>query len=92
MRARRWIASHGGLSTTRVFTRYWLALIGEWPWQHTPNLPPEIIRFSRWFPFNIYHFASWARATIVPLCVVSARRLVRPLLVAQNPGRLDVAA
>ena len=42
-RAREWISARGGLSQTRVFTRYWLALIGEWPWQSTPTLPPELI-------------------------------------------------
>src|ERR1700741_1503543 len=31
-RARSWMLERGGLSQTRVFTRYWLALIGEWPW------------------------------------------------------------
>ncbi len=28
----------GGLRNIRVFTRYWLALIGEWPWEKTPNI------------------------------------------------------
>ncbi|NNM20940.1 MAG: squalene--hopene cyclase, partial [Gammaproteobacteria bacterium] len=42
-KAREWIFSNGGLSEVRVFTRYWLALIGEWPWENTPNLPPEVI-------------------------------------------------
>jgi len=37
--ARRWILEHGGLPRTRVFTKYWLALLGEWPWTATPNLP-----------------------------------------------------
>jgi squalene-hopene/tetraprenyl-beta-curcumene cyclase len=78
-KARHWIFEHGGLSQTRVFTRYWLALIGEWPWQTTPTLPPELIYAPLWFPFNIYHFASWARATIIPLTVLSSRRPVRPL-------------
>lgn len=78
-RARSWIAAHGGLGRTRVFTRCWLALIGEWPWPRTPNIPPEIIFLPRWFPFNIYNFACWARATILPLCVLSALRKVRPL-------------
>jgi squalene-hopene/tetraprenyl-beta-curcumene cyclase len=78
-RAREWIFTRGGLSQTRVFTRYWLALIGEWPWSATPTLPPELICTPLWFPFNIYHFASWARATIIPLSVLSARRPVRPL-------------
>ena len=78
-KAREWIFSHDGLGTIRVFTRYWLALIGEWPWEKTPCLPPEVIAFPKWFPFNIYHFASWARATLVPLTVLSARRFSRPL-------------
>jgi squalene-hopene/tetraprenyl-beta-curcumene cyclase len=78
-RARNWIFEHGGLSGIRVFTRYWLALLGEWPWNATPNLPPEVVANPRWFPFNIYNFASWARATLLPLAVLSARRAVRPL-------------
>jgi len=78
-RAREWIFAHGGLPKIRVFTRYWLALIGEWPWQRTPNLPPEVIANPRWFPFNIYNFSSWARATLLPLAVLSAQRAVRPL-------------
>ncbi len=78
-RARDWILEHGGLAKVRVFTRYWLAMIGVWPWTETPNLPPEIIRFPLWFPFNIYNFSQWARATLVPLTVVAARRPVWPL-------------
>jgi squalene-hopene/tetraprenyl-beta-curcumene cyclase len=79
VKARDWILAHGGLQRVRVFTRYWLALIGEWPWEHTPNLPPEVIANPRWFPFNIYNFASWARATLLPLAVLSARRASRAL-------------
>lgn len=78
-KAREWILTHGGLKKIRNFTRIWLALIGEWPWTFTPVVPPEMIRLPTWAPFNIYWFASWARATIVPLAVVSARRPVRPL-------------
>jgi squalene-hopene/tetraprenyl-beta-curcumene cyclase len=84
--ARDWILGHGGLRGVRVFTRYWLALIGEWPWEHTPNLPPEVIANPKWFPFNIYNFASWARATLLPLAVLSASRASRPLPAEQ---RLD---
>ena len=74
-----WIMSHGGLKNIRVFTRYWLALIGEYPWQHTPNIPPEVVHFPNWFPFSIYNFAQWARATLMPISVLSARRPSRPL-------------
>ena len=58
LRAREWIFAHGGLSGIRMFTRYWLALLGHWPWEKTPNLPPEIIWLPRWTPFNIYRFSS----------------------------------
>ena len=85
-RARDWIIAHDGLRHVRVFTRIWLALIGEWPWRAIPNLPPEIIRLPSWTPFNIYHFASWARATLVPLAVLSARQHVVPL---PGAARLD---
>lgn len=78
-RARQWIFAHGGLSRIRNFTKYWLALIGEWPWQQTPMLPPEMIFLPKWLPFNIYQFASWARGTMLPLTILSSRRPVRPL-------------
>jgi squalene-hopene/tetraprenyl-beta-curcumene cyclase len=85
-RARAWIHANGGPTNVRVFTRYWLALIGIWPWRDIPNLPPEIVRFPLWFPFNLYNFAQWARATMVPLAVLCARRPVYPL---PNAGRLE---
>ena len=78
-RARQWILDNGGLAGIRVFTRYWLALLGEWPWEHTPALPPEIFFIPARAPFNIYRFATWARATMLPLAILTARRPVRPL-------------
>lgn len=79
VRARAWILAHDGIQKLRVFTKYWLAMLGVWPWEHTPNLPPEIIRLPVWFPFSIYNFAQWARATLMPLTIVSARRPFWPL-------------
>ena len=78
-KARAWILAHGGLKQSRNFTRIWLALVGEWPWAFTPVIPPELIVLPTWVPFNIYWFAQWARGSIVPLAIVSARRPVRPL-------------
>lgn len=78
-KAREWIFAKGGLKNIRVFTRYWLALIGEWPWTKTPNVPVEVVHFPNWFPFSIYNFAQWARATLMGISVLSARRPVRRL-------------
>ena len=74
-----WIRGQGGIAATRVFTRIWLALFGEWPWDELPVMPPELIYLPRWFPLNVYDWACWARQTIVPLTVVCSLRPVRPL-------------
>lgn len=69
----------GGIEGSRVFTRIWLALFGEWSWKDLPALPPEVVLLPPWFPLNIYDFACWARQTVVPLTVVASHRPVRPL-------------
>jgi len=78
-KARDFILSRGGVPNTRVFTKIWLALTGQWEWHGIPVLPPELMMLPSWFPINIYDFASWARATIVPMIVLSDRNPVRPV-------------
>ncbi|MBC7221297.1 squalene--hopene cyclase [Candidatus Bipolaricaulota bacterium] len=78
-KAREWILARGGVEKSRVFTKMWLALLGEWPWEATPMLPPELVLLPTWFPVNIYAFASWARGTIVPLTVLRALKPVHPI-------------
>ncbi|MGW5156077.1 squalene--hopene cyclase [Nonomuraea wenchangensis] len=77
--ARGQILDMGGIEASRVFTRIWLALFGEWPWRRLPVMPPELMFLPPWFPLNIYDWACWARQTIVPLTVVTACRPVRRL-------------
>ena len=77
-KAREWILQRD-FKNLRVFTKYWLALIGEWPWECTPQLPPELIFLPSWAPLNIYRFSSWARGTLVPMAILSANRPVRHL-------------
>jgi squalene-hopene/tetraprenyl-beta-curcumene cyclase len=79
VRAAAFVRSGGGIPATRVFTRFWLAMFGRWPWEELPALPPEMVLLPRWFPLNVYDWACWARQTIVPLTVVAALRPVRPL-------------
>jgi squalene-hopene/tetraprenyl-beta-curcumene cyclase len=78
-RAASWIRAQGGIEATRVFTRIWLALFGEWPWAELPVIPPEMIYLPAWFPLNVYDWACWARQTIVPLTVVCSLQPVRRL-------------
>jgi squalene-hopene/tetraprenyl-beta-curcumene cyclase len=72
--ARDVVLAAGGLQSTRVFTRFWLALFGLGDWDEVPALPPELIYLPSWFPLNLYDFACWARQTIAPLTVLTALR------------------
>ena len=74
-----WIRAAGGIPATRVFTRIWLALFGEWSWDELPVMPPEMIYLPGWFPLNVQDWACWARQTIVPLTIVGSLRPVRSL-------------
>ncbi len=89
-RALSTIRKLGGLADARVFTKIWMALFGKYPWDGIPTMPPEIVNFPAWMPFNLYDFSCWARGTVAPLCVVIARRPVRELGVdiseIVNPG------
>ena len=77
--AASWIRAQGGIEATRVFTRIWLAMFGQWSWDDLPVIPPELIYLPAWFPLNVYDWACWARQTIVPLAVVGSMRPSRPL-------------
>lgn len=74
LRAQEFIRSQGGVMQSSVFTKVWLALFGQFDWRGVPGIPPEIIFFPSWFPFNIYEFASWSRATIMALAIVTTLR------------------
>ena len=77
--ARRFILAQGGLARARVFTKLWLALFGQYPWDGVPSMPPELVHLPSRVPLNLYDFACWARGTIAPLLVVLSRKPVRPL-------------
>ncbi|HKB31138.1 MAG TPA: squalene--hopene cyclase, partial [Streptosporangiaceae bacterium] len=77
--AAAFIRDGGGIAATRVFTRIWLAMFGEWPWPDLPVMPPELIYLPAWFPLNVYDWACWARQTIVPLTIVGSLRPVHSL-------------
>ena len=86
-RAAAWIIAQGGIPATRVFTRIWLAMFGEWSWDDLPVIPPEMIYLPAWFPLNVYDWACWARQTIVPLTIVGSLRPVRTLPFGLNELR-----
>jgi squalene-hopene/tetraprenyl-beta-curcumene cyclase len=70
LRARKAILEMGGIEATRIFTKIFLALFGQYPWPSLPSLPVESILLPAYFPLSVYDFSSWARATLVPISVI----------------------
>ena len=91
-KAAAWILAAGGVESSRVFTRIWLALFGLWSWDELPNLPPELMFLPRWFPFNVADWACWARQTIVPLTILTTLKPQRALPVGIDEIRAGAAA
>ena len=73
-RAHRAILAHGGAEASNVFTRTLLALHGIVPWKAVPMMPVEIMQLPSWFPVHLSKMSSVARAFLVPLLVVNAKR------------------
>lgn len=69
----------GGAERVNSFTRFYLALLGQIPYDQTPAVPPQMVLIPNWFPINIYSMSSWSRTIFVPLSIVSALQPVRRL-------------
>src|SRR5499427_4504040 len=90
-RARRFILSRGGLTRSRVFTKIFLALFGQYNWRGIPVIPPELIFLPRSFYINVYEFSSWSRSVIVPLSIVFAKKPLYALPVEHHIDELFLA-
>jgi squalene-hopene/tetraprenyl-beta-curcumene cyclase len=77
-KALAYIQREGGIPKSRLFTKCFMALLGQWPWQRMVPIPPELILLPPSSPFSIYDFSCWARQTFVALSVSQSLRPVRP--------------
>jgi len=76
IRARQTIRRLGGLDACNSFTKIYLSIFGQYDWNRSPGVPPELILFPKWFPFNIYEMSSWSRAIVIPLSIIWAYKPV----------------
>jgi squalene-hopene/tetraprenyl-beta-curcumene cyclase len=77
-KAKGYIRSRGGIPKSRLFTKCFLALLGQWPWQRMVPIPPELVLLPPSAPFSVYDFACWARQTFVALALAQSLRPVKP--------------
>ena len=79
VKSREAILAAGGVTRCNTFTKIYLAMIGLYPWDGCPAIPPEMILLPKWFSFSIYNMSAWSRAMLVPLSIIRSREPVKPL-------------
>ncbi len=92
VRALKCIFDRGGVRKARVFTKIFLAMLGQSSWDDVPAMPVEIILLPKFFYFNIYEMSSWSRGTVVPLTIVAAHKPVWQLEPKQNAREMFTSA
>jgi squalene-hopene/tetraprenyl-beta-curcumene cyclase len=73
------IRAHGGAAGCNSFTKFYLALLGQFPYANCASVPPELTLLPRWCYVNLYAMSSWTRTIVVPLSIFSAYKPVRHL-------------
>lgn len=75
-KARERALALGGLQACNSYTKINLSLFDLFPRQYAPSVPPEIVLL----PGDLlYEMSSWTRAIVVPLSIVQAIALQRPV-------------
>jgi squalene-hopene/tetraprenyl-beta-curcumene cyclase len=87
-KARAVILSLGGAARCNSFTKFYLALLGQFPYANCPAVPPEMMLLPKWAYFNIYAMSSWTRTIIIPLSIFYAHKPVRVLPPARGIAEL----
>lgn len=88
VKAREFILRHGGAQRSRVLTRIYLAIFGQFPYDRLPYLPPELMLLPAWTRLSIYELAIWARGFIVPFFLMRSSQQVFPLPAEGNVSEL----
>lgn len=78
-RARQAILEKGGVTAVNSFTKFGLAIFGQYDWDAVPAIPPEVILFPNGAYFNIYAISSWSRAMVITMAIIWHYKPVVPV-------------
>lgn len=84
--ARKRIKALGGIHKINTYSKFYLAMFGQYDWRGVPSIPPEIMLFPNWFYFNLYEMSAWTRSIVVPLSIVWA---TQPAIPCPPHARID---
>jgi squalene-hopene/tetraprenyl-beta-curcumene cyclase len=78
LRARELAMNFGGIPRMNTFSKLYLALLGLFPWEYVPTIPPEVLLIGKWFHVNFWDMSNWSRAMLVPLAIINHHKPTRP--------------
>ncbi len=81
LKAREAARHFGGVPRMNTFSKLYLALIGLFPWEYVPTIPPEVLFLGKWFHVNFWDMSNWSRGMIVPLAIINHFKPTRPVKV-----------
>jgi squalene-hopene/tetraprenyl-beta-curcumene cyclase len=75
LRARSRIVAFGGIEACNSYTKFYLAIFGQYDWNRLPTMLPEIMLLpeAAW-GINLYRISAWTRAIVVPMLIIYALR------------------
>lgn len=87
-RARDLILERGGAINANSYTKFYLAFLGQFPYENCAAVPPEMLFLPKWAYFNIYAMSAWTRTIIVPLSLFYAHKPIRKIEPERGIGEL----
>ncbi len=87
-RAAAAIRALGGAAGCNSFSKFYLAFLGQFPYENCATVPAEMMFLPTWAYINLYAMSSWTRTIVVPLSIFSAFKPVRNLPEAQGIAEL----
>lgn len=72
--AEKFIIQQGGIEKAHMFTKFMLALTGQYKWPRFFPFPLEMILLPAHCPFSFYGFSEYGRANIVPIMILARKR------------------
>src|SRR5207302_5855401 len=82
------IRALGGAAGCNSFSKFYLAFLGQLPYENCATVPAEMMFLPKWAYVNIYAMSSWTRTIVVPLTIFSAFKPVRRLPAEQGIAEL----
>ncbi len=76
-RARNFILSQGGMEGSSLFTKIWMALFRNYPWDDLPGVPFFIFRDN--FPINHTSFSQWVTPHMAPIAYLKKFRISKDI-------------